>query len=352
VNGAIPETGCTLDISVDPRYILRRLGTSALVLLGAVTLTFFLSRLISANPISAWLGKGGNPELIAIYTETYHLNEPLYVQYFYYIYGLIHLDFGYSPSRHEPVAAALSQTWPYTLQLMFFSMIFTVILGIVGGLLSAKYAGRAPEKAIKVSYIASTSSPPFLVPLILVLVFTTLVPILPTNGPIDPGMPIPTRISGIPMVDAVIEGNWPVFASLIQHVMLPSIAIALTLYGFLTRIVSSSITEVLGSNFVRAARARGVSEKIVLYSYGLKNSMLEVITMISLLLTFALVNDVFVENICSYPGLGQYAVISAIISDYPGILATTLVFATVIVASNLVADLLYFTVDPRVRTRR
>ena len=353
MSGAIPQTGCTLDLSsLDLRYILRRLSTSALVLLGAVTLTFILSRLVSANPISAWLGKGGNPELVALYTEAYHLNDPLYVQYFYYINGLIHLDFGYSPSRHEPVIAALSQTWPYTLQLLFFSMIFTAILGIASGLLSAKHAGRVPEKAIKISYIASTSSPPFLVPLILVLVFTMVIPILPTSGPIDPGMSLPTRVSGIPMVDAMIEGNWPAFSSLILHVILPSVAIALTLYGFLTRIVSSSIIEVLGSNFVRAARARGVSENVVLYSYGLKNSMLQVITMLSLLLTFALVNDVFVENICSYPGLGQYAVISAVISDYPGILATTLVFATVIVVSNLVADLLYFIVDPRVRIRQ
>lgn len=331
---------------------MRRLGTSALVLLGAVTLTFLLSRMISANPIYAWLGKGGNPQLIALYTETYHLNDPLYVQYIYYINGLIHLDFGYSPSRHEPVVAALSQTWPYTLQLLFFSMIFTGILGIAAGLLSAKYAGHAPEKAIKTSYIASTASPPFLLPLILVLVFSTLIPILPTSGPIDSGMPLPTHVSGIPMVDAIIEGNWPAFLSLFRHVLLPSVAIALTLYGFLTRIVSSSITEVLGSNFVRAARARGVSEKLVLYRYGLKNSMLQVITILSLLLTFGLVNDVFVENICSYPGLGQYAVMSAVISDYPGILATTLVFATVIVVSNLVADLLCFIVDPRVRIRR
>jgi len=329
-------------------YILRRLGTSVLVLLGAMTITFLLSHLIHIDPIAAWLGKSANPQLVAIYTNIYHFNDPLYLQYFYYINGVIHLQLGFSPSRHEPVLTVISQTLPYTLQLIFLSMMITAVLGIVGGILSAKFAGHAPDKIIKVSYIASAASPPFLMPLILLLIFATLIPILPTSGPIG-SMALPTPVSGIPMVDALIEGNWPAFLSLLQHAILPSLAITLALYGFLTRVLTSSIVEILGSNFVRAARARGVSENLVLIKYGLKNSLIQVITVLSLILTFVLVNDVFVEDIFSYPGLGQFAVQAITSYDYPGILATTLVFATIITVTNLVADLLYFAVDPRVR---
>jgi peptide/nickel transport system permease protein len=286
---------------------------------------------------------------MAIYEKVYHLNDPLYVQYFYYIYGLLHLQLGFSPTREEPVLTVISLALPYTLQLIMLSMIFTGIMGIAGGLISAKYVGRALEKIIKTTYIASTSAPPFLMPLVLLLIFATLIPVLPTSGPIASNLNLPTTITGIPMFDAAIEGNWPAFLSLFEHALLPSLAIALSLYGFLTRVISSSIVEILDSNFVRAARARGVSENSVLFRYGLKNSMIAAITILSLILTFILVNDVFVESIFSYPGLGSYAVEAIQSYDYPGILGTTLVYAVIITTTNLVADLLYFLADPRVR---
>jgi peptide/nickel transport system permease protein len=135
---------------------MQRVATTGLVLLGAVSITFLLSHLIPVDPVTAWLGKGANPELVAIYRSIYHFDDPLHVQYFYYIVGLLHLQLGFSPTRHEPVTAVISQTFPYTLQLVFLSMIITTVMGIVGGMLSAKYAGGAVEKTIRTSYIAST----------------------------------------------------------------------------------------------------------------------------------------------------------------------------------------------------
>jgi peptide/nickel transport system permease protein len=228
-------------------------------------------------------------------------------------------------------------------------MIITAVVGIVGGILSAKFADRGLDKVIKITYISSTAAPPFMIPLILLLIFASLLHAFPTSGAIGSLIPLPSPIVGIPMIDAILEGNWSSFLSLFQHAILPSFAIALVLYGFLTRVLSSSIIEIMGSNFVKAARARGISENRLLFQYGLKNSLVQVITLLALILTFALVIDVFVENIFSYPGLGQFAVEATQSFDYPGILATTVVYATIIVIVNLVADLLYFVVDPRVR---
>ena len=332
-------------------YILRRLGLSLLVLLGAVTVTFILAHLISIDPVTAWLGKAASvsPALAAVYVKEYHLHDALYVQYFYYINGLIHLQLGYSPTRAEPIVLVISQTLPYTLQLIFIAMIITPVIGVAGGILSAKYPDGILEKVIKTSYIASTAAPPFLVPLLLLLIFASLVHAMPTSGAISSQVNLPYSITDIPMVDALIEGNWTAFLSLLQHAILPSLSIALALYGFLTRVLSSSIKDILGSNFVKAARARGISNNIILFRYGLKNSLLQVITVTALILTFALIVDVFVENIFSYPGMGQYAVFATESFDYPGILATTIVYAAMIVLVNLTADVLYFVVDPRVR---
>jgi peptide/nickel transport system permease protein len=330
------------------QYVLRRLGTSLLVLLGAITITFVISHLIPVNPIIVWLGRGANLQLIGIYEKTYHLADPLYVQYFYYVYGLLHLQLGFSPSRHEPVTTVISQSLPFTLQLIFFSVIVTAVLGLVGGILSAKYAGRIPEKIVKVTYITSTAAPPFLVPIVILILFAIVVHVLPTSGPIG-SMALPSPITGIPIIDAILEQDWSALGSLIQHALLPSLAISLSLYGFLTRILSSSIGEVFQSGYVRAAKARGVTENILLIKYGLKNSLVPVITILSLILTFTLVNDAFVETIFGYPGVGQLAVQAIESFDYPVILATTLVYAVIIVVTNLVADMLYFAVDPRVK---
>jgi peptide/nickel transport system permease protein len=188
-----------------------------------------------------------------------------------------------------------------------------------------------------------------MIPLVLLLIFASLLKVLPTSGIIDPLVPLPAHITGIPMIDAILEGKWPVFLSLLKHAILPSFAIAIALYGFLTRVLSSSINDVMGSIFVKAARARGISENRLLIQYGLKNSLLQVITLIALILTFSLYVDVFVENIFSYPGVGQYAVQAIQAFDYPGILATTLVYTAIIVIANLSADLLYLVADPRVR---
>ncbi len=329
----------------------RRIATGVFVIFGVTLITFILAHMVPGNPVVAWLGKQAaqHPELAQAYAEKYHLNDPLYLQYFYYLNGLAHLDLGYSPTRGEPVAMAISQTLPYTLQLVIMALVFVVILGSLTGILAAKYAGRVPDRIIYSFYVFGIASPPFFVALVLILVFSLLLPILPTGGLIDLSITSPYSITGLPLLDALLEGNIPAFNSLLSHAVLPSLALALTVFGLLTRVLRSDILGLMNSNFVRAARARGVSENKIFFNYAFKNSLISVITLTSILTIFLLVGDIFVEYIFAYPGIGQYAVQAALSIEYPSILGTTLVYAIIIVIVNLITDLTYGLADPRIR---
>jgi len=331
-------------------FLAKRLLGGISVLFGVTIITFTIAHLVPVNPVIAWIGRAAavNPQLAAIYVQKYHLNSPLYIQYLYYLWGLIHLDFGFSPTKGEPVIMAISQTFPYTLQILFFTVIFVIALGIPAALIASKYAHKVPDRTILGFYILGTASPPFFIALVLILIFAMVLPIFPTGGSVDPLLQVPNVITGIPMLDALIQGNFVVFLSMVYHVILPSLALALTLFGLLTRVLRTNILELLSSNFVRASRARGYTEnKILLQAF--KNSLVTVITLISVLTIFALVGDLFVEDIFAYPGLGQYAVQAALATDYPAILGTTLFYAFIIVVVNVIADLLYGFVDPRIR---
>jgi peptide/nickel transport system permease protein len=214
-----------------------------------------------------------------------------------------------------------------------------------------RFAGRLPDKVARALYIIGFASPPFFIALAVILIFTLVIPVLPTSGGVDVSVALPRTITYIPMLDSIITGDWPAFESLFAHVILPSLANALAVYGILTRVLRSSLLDVMKSNFVVAARARAIPERKIFFGYAFKNSLVTVVTLISLLFTFILGSTIFVEYVFSYPGIGDYAVESALQIDYPSILAITLTFALMIIIANLLADILYAVVDPRIRYR-
>jgi peptide/nickel transport system permease protein len=331
-------------------FLTRRFGTSILVLLGATFITFTISHLLPVNPLATFLGKiPPSPQLVKIYTSEYHLKDPVYVQYFYYLNGLAHLQLGYSLTAGEPVAEAIAQKLPYTLQLWMLAMLFTIVFTISSGLLSAKYGGKIPDKIVRIIYFVFWAAPSFFIALILIVVFAFLIPIFPTSKPIDITIALPRAVTGIPLLDALIDGDWPALWSLLYHAILPSLALSLGLYGIATRVLRSSILDSLNLNFVRAARSRGVSENGVIFGYAFRNAVLTLVSLLSTLSIATFGGVIFVENIFSYPGLGQFAVTATLAFDYPAILGVTLVFALIIVITNFAADLIYSLVDPRVR---
>jgi peptide/nickel transport system permease protein len=334
------------------RYVLRRIVFGIVVLVAVVTMTFVLSRSFGSNTVAAWLGKSASihPELAALYAEKYHLNDPIPVQYYYYILNLLQGNLGLSPSRgFQPVVEVISITLPFTLQLAFFAFVISVILGISLGVLSAQYHHKPLDTSIRAFYLAGYSSPPFFVALILLIVFALIFRMFPSGGAFDVALTPPTVVTGLPMLDSLIEGNVSYFVSSLRHVILPSLALALVTFGVLTRVLRSSLLEVMHSNYIRTARAKGVDENTVFFKHALRNAMISVVTISSLMVTWLITGTIFVENIFAYPGMGQYLVASLAAQDYPGVLGVTMVFALVIVISNLAADILYAVVDPQLR---
>jgi len=302
--------------------------------------------------VIAWLGKSASmhPELARLYAEKYHLNDPLPVQFYYYVLNLFQGNLGFSPSRgFQPVAEVISLTLPLTLQIAFFAFIISVALGILLGVLSAQHQHGKADTCIRAFYLAGYSSPPFFIALILLIVFAFKVNWLPTGGAVDVSLNAPTTITGLPMVDAAIEGNVQYLLSSLKHVILPSVALALVTFGVLTRVLRSSLLDVMHANYVRTARAKGLDENAVFFKHALRNAMISVVTISSLMITWLITGTIFVENIFAYPGMGQYLVTALAAEDYPGILAVTIVFAIIIVITNLIADILYAVVDPQVR---
>ena len=334
------------------RYILRRLLFGIFVLICVVTITFTLSRSISGNTVVAWLGRAASmhPELAKLYAEKYHLNDPIPVQFYYYVINLLEGNLGFSPSRgFEPVIQVISTTLPFTLQIALFAFFISVVLGILLGVLSAKYQHKKPDTFIRAFYLAGYSSPPFFVALILLIVFAFKLNVLPTGGAYDIQLTTPTVLTGLPIVDAALEGNMPYFVSAFEHMILPSLALALVTFGVLTRVLRSSLLDVMRANYIRTARAKGLDENTVFFKHALRNAMISVVTISSLMITWLITGTIFVENIFAYPGMGQYVVQALAGQDYPGILGTTIVFAVVIVVTNLIADILYAVVDPQIR---
>jgi peptide/nickel transport system permease protein len=322
------------------------------VLLSVVTITFILTHSLGGNIIVAWLGKSASlhPDLAKRYTELYHLNDPLYVQYYYYIVNLLHGDLGYSPSRDFlPVSQVIAETLPYTVQIALFAFIISLILGITLGILSSRYYKTPVDGGIRAFYLTGYSSPPFFIALILLIVFASVLRILPTGGAYDPSLAKPTILTGLPILDGLIEGNIPYFVSALEHIILPSTALALVTFGVVTRVLRSSLLEVMQMNYIRMARAKGLSENQVFSKHAVRNAMIPVVTMSSIIATWLITGTIFVENVFSYPGIGQYVVSALAGEDFPGIIGTTLVFASVIVIANLAADIMYAVVDPQVR---
>jgi len=333
-------------------FILRRLGLAIFVLLGVATITFTLSHLVSSNPLVAWLGRAsGNPVLAAAYVKEYHLNDPLYVQFGYYMLALLHGDLGFSVFKGEPVSEALQQTLPFTLQIAFFAILLTLAIGIPLGVLAAKYHHTAVDYSISGFYLAGIASPYFLLALFLLILLTYTFHLLPSGGAFSPSVTEPYAITHFPLIDSLIEGKWSTFADGITHVIMPSLALALGIFGYVTRVLRSSMLDVLHANYIRTARAKGVDETTVFFRHALRNASIPVVTLASIVVTWLVTGTLFVEVIFAYPGIGQYAVQALSDLDYPSLLAITLVLAVIIVLSNLAADILYAVVNPEIRLR-
>lgn len=332
-------------------YILKRMLLGIVVLIGVITITFVVTRVIPSDPAAKWVGAKATPEQIAAARIELGLDKPLYVQYFRYFKDLLRGNMGYSLRSHQPVLEELKSYVPATIELVLVSTVLAILLGIPLGIYSAKMKDRWLDHISRLFSIGAVSLPTFWVALFLQLIFYNYLGILPLGGRVSTNVSLMyeiPNITGLLMLDSILEGNLVIFKDAFLHIILPCITIALYPIGLVARMTRSALLEILNEDYITAAKSYGLSERLVLWSYALKNSLGPTATVVTLSIGYTLVNTFLVESIFSWPGIGRYISTSVISLDYPAIMGVTIFSAVCYVFLNLIADLI-IAMDPRVR---
>ncbi|ODA15076.1 peptide ABC transporter permease [Geobacillus thermoleovorans] len=329
-------------------YAVRRVLMVIPVLFGMSLVVFFMIRAIPGNPAQVILGQKATKEAVAALTHKLGLDEPWYVQYVKYIGGLLHGDLGESIRTGAPIA---EEIWPYlaaTIELSLAAMLIAVIIGVNAGIISAWFQNSWFDYIAMVLALIGVSMPIFWLGLMEQWLFSIELDWLPTSGREDVRTPV-EPISHLYLIDTLLSGNTDQFWQVIQHLVLPSMALATIPMAIIARMTRSSMLEVMKSDYIRTARAKGLSMFWVVYKHSLKNAIIPVLTVIGLQTGLLLGGAILTETIFSWPGIGRYIYDAIGYRDYPVIQSGILIIATIFIFINLIVDLLYAIIDPRIK---
>jgi peptide/nickel transport system permease protein len=333
------------------RFLIRRVGTGLVLLIGITLVAFVVTHLVPGDPVAANLGQSalGDPAAVAAFRHQYGLDQPLPVQYLRYLGDVLTGNLGISEQSHRAVLSDLSEYVPATVELALFAIVTSLVIGVGLGILAAAFADRWLDNIIRVVSLGGVSMPVFWIALVAFYLLFFRLGWLPGGGRLDPGQSPPAHVTGLYTVDALVHGQWSLLWSALRHLVLPGLVLAVYTIGMLTRFTRASMLEIMGNDYVRAARLKGLPERTVILRHVLRPALISVITVAGLAFANLLSGTVLVENIFAWPGVGQYAYHSAVSLDLPAIMGVSLFIALVYIVLNLVVDLLYGVIDPRIR---
>jgi peptide/nickel transport system permease protein len=332
-------------------FVGRRLVALVLLGLGVSMVAFILTHLVPGDPAEANLGQraGSDPVAVQIFRERYGLDKPLPIQYVVYLGKLLQGDMGESEQSRRPVRDDLGEYIPATAELALTAMVLSVVLGVGLGVLAALKRNTLTDQVLRVVSLGGMSMPSFWLALVALYVFFYQLSLVPGSGRLDPGLPRPPSITGLYTLDALLSGHTDILSNALMHLILPSCVLAAFNMGLFTRFTRSAVLEVLENDYVRTARAKGLPERAVVFGHVLRAASPPVITVIGLAFGNVMTGTVLVENIFSWPGIGRYSFRSATTLDLPSIVGVMLFVALVYILANMVVDILYGVIDPRVR---
>jgi peptide/nickel transport system permease protein len=330
-------------------YLLRRLAYALLVGLGITAITFFISQVIPIDPAAAALGENAREEQIREFRERYGLDKPILVQYGLYLQRLLQLDLGRSLRTGRPVAEDLKEFFPATLELALAAFLVALALGLPAGIWAALRQNRPPDLLVRFLALLLGSTPVFFLAILLLDLLHRRLGLLPGPGRLDPFLIPPPVVTGITTLDALLAGDWAAFKDALAHLVLPAFVLGSASAALLARMVRAAMLEVLFQDYIRMAWAKGLPERLVVFRHALKNAALPVLTLLGGLLGGLLSGAVLTETIFSWPGLGRYVTQSATSLDFPAVMGVTLLVGLVYSLLNLLVDLLYAFLDPRIR---
>ncbi|MFB6468372.1 ABC transporter permease [Cytobacillus sp. Hz8] len=329
-------------------YTLKRIFSLVPVLLGLSLVVFFMIRAIPGDPAQVILGKLATPQAIADLNKQLGLDQPWYIQYFDYLGNLLTGDLGESLRTKSAINAEI---WPYlagTMELSFCAMLVAIVIGVNAGIISAWFQNSWFDYIAMVLALIGVSMPIFWLGLMEQWVFAINLEWLPTSGREDVRNPI-TAITNFYIIDTLIQGDFNQLWTVIKHLVLPSLALATIPMAIIARITRSTMLEVMKSDYIRTARAKGLRMFWVVYKHSLKNAIIPVLTVIGLQTGLLLGGAILTETIFSWPGIGRYIYDAIGFRDYPVIQSGILIIAFIFVIINLIVDLLYAFVDPRIK---
>ena len=330
------------------RYVIRRVLEAIPVLFGASVAVFLLVHLIPGGPEVVLLGERGSEQNVAELRQRLGLDKPLPEQYVIWVHNILSGDLGRSVAGNIPIANELQQRFPATMELSFFALTIAVVLGVPIGVLSAVRRGSWIDTGTMMGSLIGVSMPIFWLGLLLLWFFGVQFNLLPFIGRLSPNVEIETR-TGLHTIDAILSGNWYALGDALAHLILPSITLSTIPLAIIARITRSAMLEVLHMDYVRTARAKGLRERTVIGRHALRNALLPVVTVIGLQLGSLLAGAVLTETIFSWPGIGRWLFNSIQGRDYAIVQSVTLVITVIFVVVNMLVDLSYAWLNPRIR---
>jgi len=319
------------------------------ILFGVTLLSFILSHLIMNDPARVWAGLKATPATIEAIRVRYHLNDPIISQYIFYMTQLLHFDLGISPIDGSRILDNILAYLPNTIELALVSVVIDALIGIPLGVYAASHSGKIKDNIVRATSLLGSSTPPFLIALLLLLVAFYYLGAFPSGGQLSIMMEAPPKLTGLMLVDSIIAGRLDAFVDALWHIVLPAVALSVATFGVITRLARTSMLEVLEQDYIRTARAKGLDEQTVVYKHALRNALIPTVTVLALLLGDLLSGTIVVETVFNWPGIGRYATRAISNADFTSIMGVTIIFTLAVVISNLIADIMYAVVDPRIR---
>ena len=330
------------------RYAIRRGLTVVPVLLGVSLLVFSFVHLIPGDPALTMLGERATPEKVTEVRARLGLDRPLWEQYALYMRKVLHGDLGVSIVRGDPVARDLLRRFPATVELAGAAIVLATVLGVPAGILCAVRRNSLLDSLARVGALAGVSMPIFWLGLVLAWIFGVQLGLLPTGFRLDSETAL-RPVTNFVIVDALLQRQWRALGDALRHLILPAVALATIPLAVITRMTRASLLEELTRDYIRTARAKGLSQLAVVVRHGLRNALLPVLTVIGLQTGRLLAGAILTETIFSWPGIGLWVYESIESRDYAIVQGATLFIAVIVVAVNVVTDLLYAVADPRIK---
>jgi peptide/nickel transport system permease protein len=330
------------------RFILRRLISLVFVIVGITLVLFTIMYLLPVDPARAVAGRLAGPEQVESIRKALGLDKPAYIQYLTYMRNLLRGDLGRSTWTRKPVLEHLKVYLPASAELVLAAFLLNLLIAFPLGVFSALKPGHMADALSRLFSALGVGMPVFWVGLMAQLLFYGVLGVLPFGGRLSIGVPAPHQVTGFYTIDALLAGDLPVFKDALLHLILPVSILALPEIAVISRLTRSCMLEVLGQDYVRTARAKGLPERRVIWIHALKNAFLVPLTMLGMQIGWLLGGTLLVESVFSWPGLGYFVFTGIYKHDFPVVMGFTLVVSVTFVFSNLVVDILYGLLDPRI----